>query len=157
MFLKNKIIQRKNLILFSQVFLSISTMIESKPNGYFYYGYPQTYVQYPQVPHPFSYAYSHLQKLPNVQVQPKLVQPIQLAKEHTIVIDSESGIVVSCTDGSCNYAEENIIPSTALLCNLSISPPIFRKLKKLIDINTSCTSLLEKQPINCNGAGFVFF
>ena len=136
MFLRNKIIQRKNLILFSQVFLSISTMIESKPNGYFYYGYPQTYFQYPQVPHAFPYAYSHLQKLPNVQVQPNLVQPIQPAKEHTIVIDSESGIVVSCTDGSCNYAKENIIPSTALLCNLSISPPIFRKLKKLIDINT---------------------
>ena len=30
-------------------FLSISTMIESI-NGYFYYGYTQTYVQYPQVP-----------------------------------------------------------------------------------------------------------
>ena len=136
MFFKNKIIKKKKLIIFSQVFLSISTMIESKPNGYFYYGYPQTYIQYPQVPHAFPYAYSALQKLPNVQVQPNLVQPIQPAKEHTIVIDSESGVVVSCTDGSCNYAEENIIPSTALLCNLSISPLIFRKLKKHIDINT---------------------
>ena len=104
-------------------------------DGYFYYGYPQTYVQYPQVPHAFPYAYSGLQKLPNVQVQPNLVQPIQPAKEHTIVIDSESGVVVSCNDGSCNYAEENIIPSTALLCNLSISPLIFRKLKKHSNIN----------------------
>ena len=108
-------------------------MIESN-DGYFYYGYPQTYVRYPQVPHTFPYAYSALQKLPNVQVQPNLVQSIQPAKEQTIVIDSESGVVVSCTDGSCNYAEENIIPSTALLCNLS--PLIFRKLKKHIDINT---------------------
>ena len=62
-----------------------------------------------------------------------IVQPIQPAKERTIVIDSESGVVVSCTDGSCNYDEENIIPSTALLCNLAISPLIFRKLKKRIE------------------------
>ena len=121
MFSKNKIIQKKQINSFLQIFLSISTMIESKPNGYFYYGYPQTYVQYPQVSHAFPYAYSDLQNLPNVQVQPNLVQPIQPAKEHTVVIDSESGVVVSCTDGSCNYAEENIIPSTALLCNFFYS------------------------------------
>ena len=152
-----KIIQRKNLILFSQVFLSISTMIESVPNGYFYYGYPQTYVQYPQVPHAFPYVYSDLQKLPNVQVQTNLVQPIQPAEERTIVMDSESGVVVACTDGSCNYAEENIIPSTALLCNLSFSPLIFRKLKNILISIPSCTSLLGKQPVNCTGAGFVIF
>ena len=121
MFSKNKIIQKKQINSFLQIFLSISTMIESKPNGYFYYGYPQTYVQYPQVSHAFPYAYSDLQNLPNVQVQPNLVQPIQPAKERTIVIDSESGVVVSCTDGSCNYAEENIIPSTALLCKFFYS------------------------------------
>ena len=101
-------------------------MIESVPNGYFYYGYPQTYVQYPQVPHAFPYVYSDLQKLPNVQVQTNLVQPIQPVEERTIVMDSESGVVVSCTDGSCNYAEEKIIPSTALLCNFSVPPLIFR-------------------------------
>ena len=122
MFSKNKIIQKKQInSLFLQICLSISTMIESKPNGYFHYGYPQTYLQYPQVSHAFPYAYSDLQNLPNVQVQPNLVQPIQPAKEHTVVIDSESGVVVSCTDGSCNYAEENIIPSTALLCNFFYS------------------------------------
>ena len=101
-------------------------MTESKPNGYFYYGYPQTYVQYPQVPHAFPNTYYDFQNLPNVQVQPNLVQPIQPAKERTIVIDSESGVVVSCTDGSCNFAEQDIIPSTALLCNFSVLHLIFR-------------------------------
>ena len=90
-------------------------MIESKANGYFYY-LPQTNVQYPQVFHTYPFTYSGLQNLPEVKVQPKLVQPTQPEKKHTIVVDSNSGVVVSCIDGTCNYAKENIIPSTALLC-----------------------------------------
>ena len=103
--------------LFLQIFLSITTMVENKANGYFYY-LPQTNVRYPQVFHTYPYTYSGLQNLHAVQAEPKLVQSNQPEKERTIVVDSESGVVVSCIDGSCNYAKENIIPSTALLCNL---------------------------------------
>ena len=99
-----------------QIFLSITTLVENKANGYFYY-LPQTNVQYPQVFHTYPYTYSGLRNLPEVQVKPKLVQSNQPEKERTIVVDSESGVVVSCIDGSCNYAQEDIIPSTALLCN----------------------------------------
>ena len=99
--------------LFLQIFLSITTMVENKANGYFYY-LPQTNVQYPQVFHTYPYTYSGLQNVPAVQVKQKSNQP---EKERTIVVDSESGVVVSCIDGSCNYAKEDIIPSTALLCN----------------------------------------
>jgi hypothetical protein len=142
--LRKKKIIRKLTKAFFQIFLSIACMIESKPNGYFYYGYPQTYVQYPQIPHAFLYANSGLQNVPNVQVQPKLVQPNQPQKDHTIVIDSESGVVVSCIDGSCNYAEENIIPSTALLCNFSNPPLNFKYLKNHIDIKTILHKFAEK-------------
>ena len=99
-----------------QIFLSITTLVENKANGYFYY-LPQTNVQYPQVFHTYPYTYSGLQNLPKVQIKPKLAQSNQPEKERTIVVDSESGVVVSCIDGSCNYAQEDIIPSTALLCN----------------------------------------
>jgi hypothetical protein len=96
--------------------LSITNVFESKANGYLYY-LPQTNVQYPQVFHTFPYTYSSQQNLPEFKAQTKLVQPNQPEKERTIVVDSESGVVVSCIDGSCNYANEDIIPSTALLCN----------------------------------------
>ena len=103
--------------LFLQIFLSITIMVENKANGYFYY-LPQTNVQYPQVFHTYPYTYSGPRHLPAAQVKTKLVQSNQPEKERTIVVDSESGVVVSCIDGSCNYAKEDIIPSTALLCNV---------------------------------------